>query len=88
MYAFTYILREPHLLVLDEPTNHLDIVAIESLINALNNFKGAIVLVTHNFDIITKINAELWVVDNGKIEKYSNEYDDYVQDIYDECLDE
>ncbi|XWV26091.1 ATP binding cassette sub family F [Tupanvirus soda lake] len=79
---------KPHLLVLDEPSNHLDIVAIESLINALNNFNGAIVLVTHNFDIITRLNSELWVVENGKIGKYKYNYDDYVQTVYRECMTE
>ena len=79
---------KPHLLILDEPSNHLDIVAIESLVCALNNFEGAILLVTHNFDIITKLNSELWVVENGHMEKYIQDYDDYVQEICDECLND
>ncbi len=77
---------KPHLLILDEPSNHLDIAAIESLVNALNNFEGAIVLVSHNFDIVTSIRSELWVVENAKMFKYQGTYDDYVQKIYDECL--
>ncbi|XWV24844.1 ATP binding cassette sub family F [Tupanvirus deep ocean] len=77
---------KPHLLVLDEPSNHLDIVAIESLINALNNFEGAIILVTHNFDIITRLNSELWVVENGKIDKYKYDYEEYIQKVYKECM--
>ena len=72
---------KPHLLMLDEPTNHLDIVAIESLINALNNFNGAILLVTHNFDLITRLNAELWVVDNGSLYKYQGDYKQYIEEL-------
>jgi ATP-binding cassette subfamily F protein 1 len=75
----------PHLLILDEPSNHLDIVAVESLINALNNFEGAIILVTHNFDIITSLNSELWVVGDNELHKYLSSYDEYIQRVYEEC---
>lgn len=74
----------PHLLVLDEPSNHLDIVAMDSLITALNNFKGAIILVTHNFDMITRLNCELWTVNNNKLFKYPYNYTKYIQQIYNE----
>lgn len=55
----------PHILLLDEPTNHLDIIAIESLITALNNFEGAVILITHNLDIITQLDCELWTISNN-----------------------
>ena len=74
-------ISQPHILMLDEPTNHLDIVAIESLINALNNFNGAIIIVTHNFDMITRINAELWVADDNMLHKYQGDYNEYIQEI-------
>lgn len=77
---------KPHLLILDEPTNHLDIVAIESLVNALNNFSGAIILVTHNYDVITRLNCELLVVNNGLMKKYNNTYQKYVNEIYNDCM--
>lgn len=73
---------KPHLLVLDEPTNHLDIVAIESLINALNNFTGAVVLVTHNFDVITRLNSELWVIEDNKFYRFEQDYDEYIGKVY------
>ena len=82
---------KPHLLLLDEPTNHLDIVTIDSLILALNNFEGAIILVTHNFDMITSLNADLWVIHrdilplNIKLFKYPKDYGHYIQEIYNEC---
>lgn len=75
---------QPHLLLLDEPTNHLDITTIASLISALNNYKGALVIITHNFDFITKLNTELWVVKDEKFTKYPGTYDDYVQEVYTE----
>jgi ATPase subunit of ABC transporter with duplicated ATPase domains len=67
-------IMRPHLLILDEPTNHLDITAINSLINALNGFTGAIILVTHNFDVITRLNVELWTVENKTLCKYPHDY--------------
>lgn len=66
---------QPNLLLLDEPTNHLDIITIESLIMALNNFSGAIIVITHNFDFITKLNTELWVMKH--LSKYPGSYDNY-----------
>lgn len=72
---------KPHLLILDEPTNHLDIVAIESLINALNTYIGAIILITHNYEVITRLNTELWIIDNGKLEKYTRDYNTYIEEI-------
>lgn len=72
---------KPHLLMLDEPTNHLDIVAIASLINALNDFVGAIIVITHNFDVITSMNAELWLIENGDFYKYTDGYETYISSI-------
>lgn len=73
---------KPHLLVLDEPSNHLDITTIESLINALQNFDGAIIVVTHNYDFITKLGLELWTISDGDVCKCDLDYDDYVEEIY------
>lgn len=78
---------KPHLLILDEPSNHLDIVAIDALINAINNFNGAVILVTHNFDLIMKINCELGVVDEGGFYMYDGDYDEYVSEIIEEVED-
>lgn len=55
---------KPHVLILDEPSNHLDIVALNSLIEAINSYTGAIILVSHNFDLITKINSELLIIED------------------------
>lgn len=74
----------PHILLLDEPTNHLDITTIESLIKALSKFPGALVLVTHNFDLITKIECELWSMTDKKFSQYVGDYDQYINDVIDE----
>ena len=72
---------KPHVLVLDEPSNHLDLVTIESLVDSLTTFEGAIVMVTHNFDMITKLNATLWVAEHGSLKEYEGDYDDYIEEI-------
>ena len=67
----------PHLLLLDEPTNHLDMDARESLIQAINEFEGAVVLVTHDPHIIELTADRLWLVANGTVEAYDGDMDDY-----------
>eukprot|EP01116_Phalansterium_solitarium_P000001 TRINITY_DN0_c0_g1_i1.p1 TRINITY_DN0_c0_g1~~TRINITY_DN0_c0_g1_i1.p1 ORF type:complete len:590 (-),score=278.29 TRINITY_DN0_c0_g1_i1:433-2202(-) len=57
----------PNLLLLDEPTNHLDIEAIDSLAEAINNFEGGLVLVSHDFRLIDQVAKEIWVCEKGKV---------------------
>jgi ATPase subunit of ABC transporter with duplicated ATPase domains len=56
---------KPHLLILDEPTNHLDIYSIDALSEALQDFKGAVVLITHNCSMLNACAKELHVVESG-----------------------
>ncbi|RWW87390.1 hypothetical protein BHE74_00003780 [Ensete ventricosum] len=56
--------RQPHLLLLDEPTNHLDIETIDSLAEALNEWDGGLVLVSHDFRLINQVAEEIWVCEN------------------------
>lgn len=64
--AFAKICEDkPHVLILDEPTNHLDIYSIDALTEALQNFKGAVVLVTHNCSMLDECIKDLYVVDEG-----------------------
>lgn len=58
--------EEPHLLVLDEPTNHLDIYAIEALTDALREFKGAVIFVTHNRHLIEAVADNAIVVGGSR----------------------
>merc|ERR1712216_434820 len=65
--------EEPHLLVLDEPTNHLDIYTIEALCDALRDFQGALIFVTHNRYLIEEVADCMYVVGGQgiKVEKAS-----------------
>lgn len=65
----SFSISKPHILFLDEPTNHLDIESIEGLIDGINKYEGGVVMVTHDIDLITEVDSELWEVENGKIIK-------------------
>mmetsp|Transcript_7212 Transcript_7212/g.7306 ORF Transcript_7212/g.7306 Transcript_7212/m.7306 type:complete len:844 (+) Transcript_7212:246-2777(+) len=58
-------LKSPHILVLDEPTNHLDLESIDALIRGLKLFKGGVIIVSHNTRLITALECEIWVCENG-----------------------
>ena len=60
--------RKPHLLILDEPTNHLDLETTEALIEAIKQFKGGVLLVSHDQHLLTNVCKDLYVVENGNVE--------------------
>jgi ATP-binding cassette subfamily F protein 3 len=67
----------PHLLLLDEPTNHLDMDARASLVDAINDFEGAVVLVSHDTHLVKMVADQLWVVAGGKVTPFEGDIDDY-----------
>jgi len=67
----------PHLLLLDEPTNHLDIEAREALVQALNNYEGAIVIVSHDPTMVERVADRLWIVHDGAVANFEGDLDDY-----------
>jgi ATP-binding cassette subfamily F protein 3 len=67
----------PHLLLLDEPTNHLDMDARASLVDAINDFEGAVVLVSHDTHLVKMIADQLWLVAGGKVTPFDGDIDDY-----------
>lgn len=67
----------PHLLLLDEPTNHLDIDAREALVHALNNYQGAIVIVSHDPNMVERVADRLWVVRDGTCLHFDGDLEDY-----------
>jgi len=66
-----------HLLILDEPTNHLDINAREALVEALNDFEGAVLLITHDAHLAAAVADRLWLVNKGVAAPYAGDLGDY-----------
>jgi ATP-binding cassette subfamily F protein 3 len=69
----------PHVLVLDEPTNHLDIDSREALILAINDYEGAVILISHDRHIIETCADRLWLVSGGTVASYDGDMDDYTR---------
>ena len=69
--------RKPNLLLLDEPTNHLDLDMREALAEALSDFEGAIVMVSHDRHLIGLVSDEYWRVHDGVVEPFNGDLDDY-----------
>lgn len=67
----------PNLLILDEPTNHLDIDSREALILALNDFQGAVVLISHDRHLVEACADRLWLVADGGVGPYDGDMEDY-----------
>jgi ATP-binding cassette subfamily F protein 3 len=70
-------LDKPNMLILDEPTNHLDIDARGELLKALNDFEGAVVLVSHDRRLVEATAERLLLVSDGKVEPFDGDLDDY-----------
>ena len=69
----------PHLLILDEPTNHLDIDSRTALMEAINDYTGAVILVSHDRFLIEACADRLWIVGNGSVKPFDGDMDDYRQ---------
>ncbi|MDO5614186.1 MAG: ABC-F family ATP-binding cassette domain-containing protein [Paracoccus sp. (in: a-proteobacteria)] len=67
----------PHLLILDEPTNHLDIESREALTEALNDYTGAVVLVSHDMHLLGLVADRLWLVKDGAVSPWQGDLDEY-----------
>lgn len=68
---------KPHVLILDEPTSHLDIDSREALIYALNDFPGAVLLITHDVYLAEATADQLWLVNKGRAKRYDGDLRDY-----------
>lgn len=80
--ALALITRDaPHLLILDEPTNHLDVDAREALIQALNNYSGAVILISHDRHMVELTADRLILVDSGTAREYAGSMEDYIDFI-------
>jgi ATP-binding cassette subfamily F protein 3 len=67
----------PQLLILDEPTNHLDIDARDALVKALADFRGAVLLITHDPHLVELVADRLWLVGDGSVKPFDGDLDDY-----------
>ncbi|MDP3674561.1 MAG: ABC-F family ATP-binding cassette domain-containing protein [Novosphingobium sp.] len=77
--ALALITRDaPHLLILDEPTNHLDVDAREALVQALNAYSGAVILISHDRHMVELTADRLVLVDNGTAVDYAGSIEDYI----------
>ncbi|KAI0511753.1 hypothetical protein KFK09_012385 [Dendrobium nobile] len=85
--VFTSIsMSKPHILLLDEPTNHLDMQSIDALAEALEEFTGGVVLVSHDSRLISRVcedeeRSEIWVVEEGTVRKFPGSFEEYKEDL-------
>jgi ATPase subunit of ABC transporter with duplicated ATPase domains len=67
----------PHVVILDEPTNHLDMEAIAALSEALKNFAGGVLVISHDQYFIKAVCNEIWVIQDKRIQIFNGSFDDY-----------
>jgi len=71
----------PSLLLLDEPTNHLDLETVDCLVTALRNFKGGVMVITHNMSLINAVCREIWVIEGGEVNVFHGEFEEYRDEL-------
>ena len=74
---------QPHLLILDEPTNHLDIDSRRALLEALNDYEGAVLLITHDRSLMEMVADRLWLAADGAITPFDGDMADYARFVLD-----
>ncbi|CAH8443566.1 unnamed protein product [Heterobilharzia americana] len=80
--------RAPDILILDEPTNNLDIESIDALADAINEYKGGVIVVSHDERLIRDTNCILWVIEDLGINEIDGDFDDYRREILDSLGEE
>ena len=73
----------PHILILDEPTNHLDIDSRRALLDALNDYMGAVILITHDRSLMELVADRLWLAADGTVKPFDGDMDDYAKFVLD-----
>ncbi len=71
--------QRPNVLLLDEPTNHLDLALRHALLVAIQAFEGAVVMVSHDRNMVSVICDELWLVSGGQVKRFDGDLDDYAK---------
>jgi ATP-binding cassette, subfamily F, member 3 len=73
----------PHLLILDEPTNHLDIDSRRALLDALNDYEGAVILITHDRSLMELVADRLWLAADGTVVPFDGDMEEYARFVLD-----
>merc|ERR1712227_610215 len=81
-------LSAPDVVILDEPTNNLDIESIDALAEALNDYQGGVIIVSHDERLIRGTDCQLWVIEDQSIEEIDGGFDDYRKEVLDELGEE
>jgi len=77
-------IQKPHMYFFDEPTNHLDIESVDALSQALKEYNGGIIIISHDQRLLSTICNEIWVLRGNKtVEVYDGDFNDYRQEIID-----
>lgn len=85
--VFAWLAQQaPHLLLLDEPTNHLDMETIDALAEAINQFVGGLVLVSHDFRLISQVAQEIWICEKATVTKWEGDILSYKEMLKKKCL--
>ena len=71
------VFHKPHMLILDEPTNHLDVDSREALVQAINDYEGAVLIISHDRHLIATCADRLWLVEQGGVHSFEGDIDDY-----------
>ena len=69
--------KKPHVLIIDEGSNHLSMQACDALIEAVQDFQGGVLVVSHDQHFVSKICSELWVVHEGIATRFRGDFDEY-----------
>ena len=81
-------LSAPDVVILDEPTNNLDIESIDALAEALNDYQGGVIIVSHDERLIRDTNCSLYVIEDQSIEEIDGDFDDYRKEVLDKLGEE
>src|ERR1700722_3016498 len=78
----TALNQDPNVLLLDEPTNHLDRQNRNSLLRLLRTYSGTLIIVSHDTEILRNCVDTLWHLDDGKIQLFNGNFDDYMNELH------
>ncbi len=74
-------LSAPDVIVLDEPTNNLDIESIDALAEAIGEYDGGVIIVSHDERLIRETNCQLWVIEDQTINEIDGDFDEYRKEV-------